>query len=423
MKYKKSIIVLIVGVLIIIGLSFLLFYDKDSAVVICDNVENIIDLDIMGCYDAYSNSIYLEVFRGSDSSRWVGMDISFFDFSNKEVELRDVPNFEMSKFYKIDAERNPLSLDINFDILEDDCNYNKNIRIGYCSSELSSKEINSSLKLISESNVSNFVPVNSNVGDSVSISLVDKDSVWSSICQSNWECTAWESCVDGIQKRICNDLNSCDVPTNIPKRMKYCDGICEESWQCEWSRCKDGFSIPICHDVNKCGTSFNKPGKVECNKKCVPNIICDGWSLCEPDYNFGTLSGNEYLLNGNQYRICRDSNNCAIDARENKECSVSVDVYIKPFSKCGDDFLGLYNSLDDSLIVNFKQGNGNNAFVDIDLSNMATTPYCNYCFNGFLDGDETDIDCGGSCIGCESRIIVENFGDGFFMRFWKMIFK
>ena len=425
-KYRKSFFAIVIGLIIIGGTFLFLFFplNHSEESPICNDIDAVINLNIVGCYDAYSNSVYLEVVRGSDLSKWRSMEINFFDFSMQSVSINDIPNFGRSKLYKLDSDRNPLSLNINFIISEDECDYSKDIRIGYCSSELSSKDINSSLVLVGENLISKFTPIMSTVNtDTVSIDLIDKDSVWIAVCQSNWKCDDWEFCIDDIQKRSCIDVNGCTVPTNIPKRMKYCEENCEENWQCDWTQCEDGFSIPHCKDLNKCGTVYNVPSKVECRKECVPNIVCEDWNLCVPDYNFLTLSENEYLYGGVQSRICKDSNKCTNDVRETQECSTAVDVYIQPFTKCGEDYIGLYNNLDDSLIANLKQGNEQAPYVNIDLSNIATSPYCNYCFNGILDGDEIDVDCGGSCMMCEDRRVVNDFGDGFLVRLWKRLFK
>ena len=41
-------------------------------------------------------------------------------------------------------------------------------------------------------------------------------------CTENWVCTGWSSCIENIQTRTCNDLNSCNTAKNKPSETQYC---------------------------------------------------------------------------------------------------------------------------------------------------------------------------------------------------------
>jgi hypothetical protein len=41
-------------------------------------------------------------------------------------------------------------------------------------------------------------------------------------CQANWKCSEWLNCSKGIQKRECDDLNSCDAIFDKPSEIKNC---------------------------------------------------------------------------------------------------------------------------------------------------------------------------------------------------------
>ncbi|MEM2956348.1 MAG: S8 family serine peptidase [Candidatus Pacearchaeota archaeon] len=42
------------------------------------------------------------------------------------------------------------------------------------------------------------------------------------ICKENWQCSEWSECINGMQKRICNDLNNCNTTINKPLDEIYC---------------------------------------------------------------------------------------------------------------------------------------------------------------------------------------------------------
>ena len=41
-------------------------------------------------------------------------------------------------------------------------------------------------------------------------------------CTEDWICTAWSSCENGVQSRICTDQNSCGTIENKPAETQSC---------------------------------------------------------------------------------------------------------------------------------------------------------------------------------------------------------
>ena len=44
-----------------------------------------------------------------------------------------------------------------------------------------------------------------------------------STCESNWECSSWGECEDGILQRACEDTNNCGTSLNKPVKQTMCD--------------------------------------------------------------------------------------------------------------------------------------------------------------------------------------------------------
>ena len=253
--------------------------------------------------------------------------------------------------------------------------------------------------------------------------LIEKEAIWDNKCSSNWQCGVWEECSDGIQRRTCEDSKNCYVPTKKPETVKYCNGNCVENWECSWSKCSGGFTTPDCVDINSCGTNYKLPQKLSCgdnNMQCTPDIACSAWSECEVDYNFIDLVGSSISdLTGSKSRICSDSNKCSAPQTEMKDCSVEIDVYTRRFDKCGKEYIGVYNRLDNEMIARIDAGTKDDPHLNLYLDNQADSEYCDYCFNGVLDIDETGIDCGGSCMECSEKYKIVDFEkDTPWWKFW-----
>jgi len=380
----------------------------------CIEVNKVSSFVYDACYDAYSKSIFLEAKRSSDSYKVNALELSFFDFLQKGYELTDVPSTKGSKAYKIPAEKNPQNIDISLDIVKDFsapiCEEPRRIFVDYCP-VIGDQDgaVNVSMSPLDGVEIEDFITIKRPVrqdSDMLNLNLVEKERVWKSQCESDWECSEWESCDDGVQKRSCNDVKECFIPTDVPDTARYCDGTCAENWECEWSNCEGGFTIPECMDLSGCGTSYDIPQKLECDidRQCLPDIECSEWSSCEVDYNFMDLVGGSISeLTGSKSRICEDKNDCSDSREDVRSCSVGVDIYTKRFSKCGEDFVGIYDRLDNSLIARISEGDESNPYLNINLDGSGDSPYCDYCFDGRKNGDEEGIDCGGSCELCDTK--------------------
>jgi hypothetical protein len=384
----------------------------------CVEVNKVASFVYDACYDAYSKNIFIEVKRSYDIYRLRAITFSFFDFSERSYTITDIPLTNGSKAYKVSAEKNPQNLDVSLDVVKDFsspvCPEPRRIFVRYCPSGISQDGVNVTVSPLEDVELEEFIQVGKSSrqdSDILSLNLVEKERIWKSQCESSWTCGDWEDCIDGIQKRECTDSRDCFIPTDVPATSQYCDGGCVESWECEWSDCIGGFTVPKCVDKNECGTEFDIPQKLECNfGDCIPNVVCGEWSDCSIDYNFMDLvEGGIQNLAGVKSRICKDENSCVNPVEETRKCSMSLDVYTKRFTKCGSDFVGIYNRLNNELIARIEEGKGDEPFLNVHLDDFEDSPYCDYCFDGVMNGDESGVDCGGSCEACADKYTRTTF--------------
>ncbi|MGC9309790.1 MAG: right-handed parallel beta-helix repeat-containing protein, partial [Candidatus Nanoarchaeia archaeon] len=222
-------------------------------------------------------------------------------------------------------------------------------------------------------------------------------------CEPEWDCTEWTDCVNGKQTRTCRDRNYCSN-VDKPDEERSCE-ICEPNWQCNWSACQDGKTYPTCIDVNNCNTTLDKPTAENCSvsggggggEGCQPDVVCSNWTSCQVSYTFESLRDGK--LTGQQTRVCRDKQGCVRTKEETRSCSVDIDVQVQEDEWCGEDVIEIYS---DKLIARIKDKRDLKGGVDINLI-AGNQTYCDYCYNGILDGDEEGIDCGGSCQICRDE--------------------
>lgn len=411
--------ILIVLVLILLGIIWSFsFKEYEFPLEECIEINKDPSFVYDACYDAYSKNIFLKAKRGFNDYEINTLDISFFDFIKKNYELSDVPDNGNFKAYKIPAEKNPKNIDIKLNVANDFsspiCKEAKKIFVKYCPSDINKDDINkdgidTSISPLDNVSLEDFIDVfesREQYSDIFSSDLVSKEKIWKSQCSSSWDCGEWESCVDNIQKRECKDANKCPVSTDMLITVVNCDDSCIEKWECEWSNCNNGFTVPNCKDLNNCDTSYNIPQKLRCetNEKCVVDVECNEWSNCEVGYNFMDLIGNNIEdLYGVKSRVCRDKNSCVAPKTEEKTCSIGVDIYTKQFTKCGENFIGIYDRLNNNLIARIKDKTEVNSYLSIYFRDEKDNEYCDYCFDGEMNGDEERIDCGGSCKDCSDK--------------------
>ena len=428
-NWSVLVVVTFVAVWMILGVPQISENNGDGEIVSVGSCVDVAELEgfkYEACYDAASEMIFLKANREKANYHINKLTVSFVDLSSQSYDLKDVPVAGGKGAYKILAKKNPKNINIGLgvvrDFVEPVCE-DRSVFVDYCPVGIAGNGVDVSISPIDGVGIKDFVEVKSLPeleSDVIAMDLAEKEKIWESTCKSNWDCGRWEACEEGVQRRDCNDSNHCIIPTSSPIRAQRCDGSCIENWECEWGSCENGWSFPSCNDLSGCGTNYEIPDKLACEErddKCVPNVVCGDWSACEVDYNFVDLVGVSGLaqLSGSKSRICADKKGCISTQREDQVCSISVDVYTKRFKRCGEDYIGVYNILEDSTLAVLKEGNENKAYLNIYFDDQDGV-YCDYCFDGKMNGDEEDVDCGGSCRKCEADTFVER-------SWWDYIFR
>ena len=396
---------------VILSLNFFTDSDQRDHEIECIDVNNVNSFIYDLCYDAYTKNIFMEASRTEDNYDLKEIEISFFDFERKRYSLEEVPGIGESKLYRFPADKNPQTIGVSLDIIKTFsspiCVNPRELYVRYCPARQNEGGENITINPLNGEGVGAVIDVRRSQegSDTFSEELVSQEAIWKSQCSSVWECSTWESCDDGTQKRSCKDIVGCAIPTSKPQTTRYCDDSCTESWSCDWSPCEDGFTIPQCIDKNNCGTYNELPQKIPCGSgvECSPDIECSDWSECNVDYRFDNVAkGINEELTGIRSRICEDKNRCLTSIQKIKSCSVSVDIYTKQFRKCGVNYLQVYNLLSDELVARIDIGTKENIAMNIYFDNSGEA-YCDHCFDGISSGDESGIDCGGSCLPCSEK--------------------
>ncbi len=420
---RKNLIVINIAVLVIIMISLYSVINKTPVQTNqeqdCLDLNHIRSLIYNVCYDAYTKKIYINLERKQDIYTIEKININFFDFSQNNIPLSDVPKINETKKFKINSEKNPENIFITLDLMQEFsapiCKEPRKIKVDYCNFNSEDEEVSAD---INQDQKDDYIQIGKQPipteSDKLAENLIDREKQWKTLCTSQWRCSSWEPCENGVQKRTCIDTNKCSVSTDVPITTKYCNGTCKENWECSWSACKNGFTVPTCKDLNKCGTELNKPTKLSCSEPkttlCNSDIQCSSWTPCSAEYNFIDLVDGVENIQGEKTRSCYDKNGCVETKIEEKNCSISEDIYTKKFNKCGKEYIGIYNRLTNKMMARLEKSDDIlNPYINIDLSegDWQNNPYCDYCFNGKKDGDETEIDCGGSCPNCEDIKIIK----------------
>jgi hypothetical protein len=410
-------IIIIVCIITIIAILVAIYiYSGEKPSEECVDPSAYMNLRYDVCYGAYSKNLLINVIRGRDIYDIQNITMSFKDSIEETTTIKNIPVPGETKSYKIYSSKNPGEVTFSLNVsIEENLNFckDKTIFVRSCgiSEELNLtgniSQVGTSSNITSNFTVTKPTPS----ADLLSPDLVNKNGIWEPICKSEWICSDWEECTEGIQKRDCNDKNSCFISTSIPDFARPCDNICRESWQCEWSSCIDGNSVPTCIDKNSCGTEYSKPKEVDCGiKKCTPDLQCGNWSNCKTNYEFNDLNSGIQNLEGIKSRLCEDKNNCVNSQYETQNCSMKLNIYSKSVVWCGKKYIEIYDKTTNKMlsrIKNDKQGNLPliEISLDIDSSKIgdSTQDYCDYCFNGIKDNDEQGVDCGGSCKECAAQ--------------------
>ena len=420
-KRVFTIINIIVLIIIVLALIYFIFRfalpEPEAEEPECVDVNNVASFVHNTCYDAYTKNILMELKRSYDIYNVKSISLSFFDLSEKFHKITEIPSINQTKSYKIPADKNPENINFELNIIKDFaspiCPEPRVFFVKYCPPGISKETIEGGITGEGESDYISIgeEPLRTE-SDILSMNLVEKERIWQSKCQSRWQCSEWESCIGGVQKRECEDVEECFIPTDVPDFTRFCGGTCVERWECEWSDCSGGFTSPECIDLNKCGTKYNIPQKLECRDerdKCSPDISCTDWTECKPDYNFVDLVTGIEEIKGIKSRICEDKNSCSQTKYETKNCSTSVDIYTRRIKKCGVNYIGIYNKLTNKLIAKIEQSQAKDKqYLNIQITNKERED-CDFCFDGIKNGDEEQVDCGGSCQACNKKQYISSY--------------
>ena len=237
-------------------------------------------------------------------------------------------------------------------------------------------------------------------------------------------CTGWSECSAGTQTRTCGNA-LCSI-------SQSCE-ICEEDWSCEWTICEKGdtLSYPYgCIDENNCGTSENKPTElVDCDEVpeekyipinegdfCSVRWNCSDWGECNADYTFEDILKGATDVNGFKNRVCADLTNCAMNKTEKMPCSLAIPVEIQKTEWCEEDYVEVFEANTGELVSRVKESESTELSdlmrVDISFITSSFTGYCEYCYDGVKNYDETSVDCGGAS--CPECISIYSFFDWLF---------
>ena len=183
-----------------------------------------------------------------------------------------------------------------------------------------------------------------------------------------------ESCTDGKQN---GDETDVDCGGSCPDACKTTKG-CKVGEDCESGQCDTAASTPVCVPAPSCtdGSKNGDETDVDCGGSC-PDACkvgkgCGDAADCEPNV----------LCEGTGAKVCTTPPSCTDGSKNGDETDVD----------CG-------GSCPNACI----DGKGCKAGADCKsglCDDAATTPVCKAaptCSDGAKNGDETDVDCGGSC--------------------------
>lgn len=399
----------VIGIGIIVFILFNIVFVSENEVEKCIEVNKAAGFVYDVCYDSISNNIFMLVRGGMKGYKFDSFSVAFVDSQFRRYELI-YKEVDASQLYKFAADKNPGYVNLTVNVIGEFefpiCEAPRKLVIKDCLTKLPGWGEGSLNGTVIEDYVPIEGPTQYNISDFVDF---EKEEAWRSVCEPDWECFEWEECIGGVQRQRCIDKNNCFISLDVPRTVRFCEEQCVESWVCNWSECVDGFTTPTCFDENNCGTFYLLPPKMSCvfEEECLPRIRCEKWSSCDVDYDLlDLLENNVSNLKGVKSRVCYDLNACVEPLEETKECGIGVDVYMKRFEKCGKEFVGIYDVLDNSLIARIDEGTDEDPYLNIYLDEGEEEDIvCEHCFNGIQDEDEEGVDCGGSCGPCLEEVV------------------
>jgi len=177
-------------------------------------------------------------------------------------------------------------------------------------------------------------------------------------CFPDYTCETWGGCIEGLQSRICSD-DRCGRRDIIERR--FCD----------------------------------KPG-------CSPQIECLEWSECIYTEKIENLIQGKVGFGGYHNRICRDVKNCVDSFIEERPCEEFFPLELDTVVECNEEFLVALDPTSKRRLAKISLDSWSENKLDITFT-QGEKQYCSECYNGFIDGNEINIDCGGSCQECKKN--------------------
>ena len=125
--------------------------------------------------------------------------------------------------------------------------------------------------------------------------------------------------------------------------------------------------------------------------------------------NFIDLVTGIKEISGTKSRTCEDKNSCSPTNYEVKNCSLRTDIYTRRIRKCGIDYIGIYNKLTNEMIAKIEQSKTKDKqYLNIQITTNEQEN-CDFCLDGIKNGDEEQVDCGGSCKPCSDKQYIAQY--------------
>ena len=231
----------------------------------------------------------------------------------------------------------------------------------------------------------------------------------------SWTCGGWSNCIGQLRSRTCT--SNCG---NLRTESEAC--ACTPDWSCTaFGSCESGFRNRVCTDLNNCGNNNGKPDESEqcaLNETgsnataggvvgggggganvCIPDYSCGDWNQCVYDSDAGKIIQGMITKSGLKDRTCSDKNKCAPNYIEQASCNSSLQIAIRKESVCDTNTLTLLEKTKMAPITSINLESWKTKKLDVAFVQEESI-YCPDCYNGIKDGNEEEIDCGGSCRAC-----------------------
>ncbi|MFH1592519.1 MAG: hypothetical protein ABIB47_04090 [Candidatus Woesearchaeota archaeon] len=175
-------------------------------------------------------------------------------------------------------------------------------------------------------------------------------------CTSDWECSGWGNCINGVEIRSCSDVNNCgkECDSELCSEERECE-ICNPDWECVgYGGCRnDKRECDLVLDVNECGESYfgdySEFSFIDCGV-CVSDWECSGWGECVNNVERRTCVDGNYCGEDCESELCVEERVCEVCdpdwecvgygecSGDKRECDLVLDV-----NECGESYFGDYS--------------------------------------------------------------------------------